>query len=130
MDTKLYYYLSNAIDRNIIVYDSDASPHVLTKRLLALMKSCFDKSVKGKIKEIYICEDEYQSLFAEEIDENGARMVELITVYGVPLTKTPFLNKDGDGLKMYKELRCLFPSGDSNLVLMVGEDNKALAGSY
>lgn len=128
---KLYQYISLAVERNIIVYDCDNDSHVVTKRLLALLKTIYSRNTPDKMtppSKIYIpnddsCDDLFHCF--------GSEIVEINKVYGVEIIRTDLLNKDGPAVKFYAETCNGYLDRGVGIVLAVGEkDSEVLLGKY
>ena len=113
------------MDRNILVFDGDATRMSFTKRLLCQMKTVFRRhqyiqhSNKEVIRYLFLDYDDAQE-FLDENMINGVKVcnVELVGVNGKLMTDY-FVNQG-----------CKLASYDERLVLAIGEYDTTLLGSY
>jgi len=84
LDTTITYWLDDAIDLNIIVFDHEKRG-VLTRRLLCLLKSYYYKTFKEKPKEFWVSESTYCTL--DVFSPKRKEIVECTKAYGIPIIK-------------------------------------------
>jgi hypothetical protein len=107
-----------AIDRNILVYDSEAEPCKFTERLVSLMRTIMCReTISGK--DI----DELKYLFTTsdcDISIKPTKFSDINFCFG----------DDFDLTKFYIEQKAPLAINDKNFVLAIGKNGKALGGSF
>jgi hypothetical protein len=136
--------LAAAVDRNILVYDSDAAASQFTKRLLSLCKTTMRRNAggnsgsmnRGRLTDCYMSPEGIEDIRnwgVDQADDTTRREVYTSTDDGAPLTKVFGVNLHGlDELGQSQEYQNYFttnlggslgPNGDTELI--VGLDLQA-----
>lgn len=128
---KLYYYISLAVARNVIVFDYEA-PNRITKRLLFLLCDCFKRNCHSSPTKIYVPEGE--SIEVYDILQNEDKTIELTNltkVFGADIITTEYLNRDREGVKFYKNV-CdgWLSSSDIGIIMATDDKDHIILGKY
>lgn len=120
--------INNAVNNNIIVFDSDAQSGRFTRRLVALMKIVFLHDNKDKLYTIYVSPEFISGVHAEkEIMDRFYRPNSYMKVYGVNIVEMP-----ESLLDYYKNDLGASLAGDDEQIIL-GENKKGtefILGSY
>ncbi len=69
-----------AAKRNLLIYDIDASPGVLTERLVKLMRTCFGRNLVNTMQFLFVSPNAMESLTGPDNDDviiNGVHVFKL-----------------------------------------------------
>lgn len=137
--------LAAATDRNILVFDGDATAGMFTKRLVSLMQTVMRRNAggntgssnRGRLTDIYVSPEALEDVRnwgLDQVDEVTRRQIYIAEEGGAPITRIFSVNlRDLDELGEGQEYQTFFTSADglagaveaSDLELVVGLDQGA-----
>lgn len=128
---KLYYYISLGVARNIMVFDAD-TPNRITKRLLFLLCEHFRRNCPNRPTKLYVPEDETLEVY--DVMKNKDEKIELVnvtTVLGANIITSPYLNKNGECIKFYRDTcNGWFSPSDTGIIIATDDCDHVVMGKY
>jgi len=136
-DDGFHLLLAAGVDRNIVIYDSDASAGILTKRLISLMQIAMRRNGggnstsvnRGKLTDIFLspeCIEDIRNWNIDQLDEVSRREIYLapndrvVRIFGVTLHD---MDELGDGQEYQN-----YYTGDLGATLGPSSDTELLLG--
>jgi len=144
-DDGWYTILAAAVDRNILVFDGDATAGMFSKRLVSLMQTTMRRNSggntgsgsRGRMTDLYVSPEALEDVRnwgLDQIDEVSRREIYKAEEGGAPITRIFGVNlRDLDELGVGQEYQTLFTSTDglngsiqaSDQELVIGLDQSA-----
>lgn len=137
----IFEKIKTAVDRNIVVYDMDAFPGMLTKRLLALISTCMrynnmyddPESGQGSTCQALSAKCTLHTIIVDKSIELDPDVIDMLTLDSDNKTKIKVEFADFDLNKYYTSLDASFPYEDKQIILAIADisrDNKEFREEY